>query len=70
MMNWVPSGWAEMQGLRKGVGQRISKEKRRFADLKPPTVEEAQALVSQFIAERGVTRCPSMEQRKEAWGMR
>jgi len=69
-MNWVPSGWAEMQGLRRGVGQRISKEKRRFENLRPLTPEEARALVQLHIEVYGVVRCPSTDERRQAWGMR
>lgn len=68
-MSWVPASWVEMRGLQRGIGQRISKERRRFEKLKPLTNEEAQALISAFLAEHGVTKGPSPEERREMWGM-
>ena len=68
-MSWVPASWVEMRGLQRGIGQRISKEKRRFEKLKPLTDEEVNQLVSRFIAERGVTKGPSPQERREMWGM-
>ena len=63
------SPWLEK--IRRGAwsATKMKAEREKFAKLRPPTPEEAQALIDSFIAERGVTRGPSPEQRREMWGM-
>lgn len=68
-MSWVPASWVEMRGLQRGVGQRISKEKRRFEKLRPPTESEASRLIQDFISKYGVHKGPDAEQRKSMWGL-
>jgi len=49
--------------------KKAREEKRKFKKFPPPSAEEAARLISQFIAERGVTKGPSPQERREMWGM-
>lgn len=61
---WVERMWRGALTVKKA-----REEKRKFKKFPPPSAEEAARLISQFIAERGVTKGPSPEERREMWGM-
>ena len=68
-MSWVPASWVNVRAERDQSAMKLRRERERFAKLRPPTPEEAAELINRFLAEREVTKGPSVEQRREMWGM-
>jgi len=60
--------WEEKKRMNLQRAQRLRREIERFSRYPKPTESEARSLIESFLSQHGVTRGPSVEERRAAWG--
>ena len=62
---WVERMWRGALTVKNARAERA-----KFKKFPPPTEQEARELIQRHLEMFGVIRGPSMDERREAWGMR